>query len=470
MTTIRSVARALAGALPFCITGLALLSVPACDDEAAPTAGPNGVPGDAATDPSAGGDGDPSGNGGGEIPADSGLPCDVREALVSSCTECHGRQRRFGAPMSLTTYEELHAEVASDPSRPTWELVGERIASTTDPMPPQGFDIEPRHHDALAAWVEAGAPRAPDDEQCASDPDPDPEPDPVSELPCTPEHEFRAFGNGPDGAYEVPSGGDGNFYTCFPFASPFDADEQITAMAPIIDQQAFLHHYILWRTDMAPAEDGPFPCQALPTSDSTFVAGWAPGVGTNVLPDDVGFETKPDAHYLLQMHYWNVAGAKDQFDESGVAMCSTKTPRTHKAGVIAVGPTSIQIPPRSTDVEVTGSCPSIQTLLAGGFTILGSSPHAHQTATRFKTEIVRLSGGTETLTHVDPWDFDNQTTYSQDPPVEVAPGDEVRVTCTYDNPTNQTVTWGENSEDEMCFDFMAIYPIDPWPAPRFCVL
>jgi hypothetical protein len=464
--TTRPVARALAGTFPAWITALALSLAPACDDDPGPAAGPQGAEGDAAVDPSPGGDGNGNGsssNGAGDELAATGLPCDVAEALSAACVECHGDELRFGAPMPLTSYDALQAPAPTDESRATWELVGERIHSTTDPMPPAPFELDPEHEAALTAWVEAGAPVADEGQQCAFDPGSGGSPVPIEELPCgEPDHTFLASGNGPDGAYPVPQGGDGNFYICFPFPSPFEEGEQITAMKPLLDQEEVLHHYILWETEsFVPLSNEPFNCSALPTNDSTFVSGWAPGGRTQILPDNVGFRTKPNTHYLLQVHYWNVAG-HNLFDKSGVGMCSTTEPREHNAGVIGVGPILLNIPPRSEGVEYSAGCPGFQTLFTPGFTILGSSPHAHQFATRFKTEIVRASGETELLTLVDPWDFENQTGYIIDPPIRIEPGDGVKATCTYDNPTDETITWGENTEDEMCFDFMTIYPIEPW--------
>ena len=48
------------------------------------------------------------------------------------------------------------------------------------------------------------------------------------------------------------------------------------------------------------------------------------------------------------------------------------------------------------------------------------------------------------------------------------PGDSVRTTCTYDNPGSIPVTFGENTENEMCFDFVLAYPIDAL-AERKCM-
>ena len=73
------------------------------------------------------------------------------------------------------------------------------------------------------------------------------------------------------------------------------------------------------------------------------------------------------------------------------------------------------------------------------------------------------------LVSVDPWDFDNQTSYRHEPPVQINPGDTLRTRCTYDNPTDSIVTFGERTEDEMCFNFALVYPIDALGTQRLCL-
>ena len=72
---------------------------------------------------------------------------------------------------------------------------------------------------------------------------------------------------------------------------------------------------------------------------------------------------------------------------------------------------------------------------------------------------------------IDPFSFDDQRYYAHDPPVVFQPGDGIRTTCTYDNPTNTAVHFGEKTEDEMCFNFVMLWPIDVFaPGNRSCGL
>ena len=61
-----------------------------------------------------------------------------------------------------------------------------------------------------------------------------------------------------------------------------------------------------------------------------------------------------------------------------------------------------------------------------------------------------------TLAKIDPWNYQDQ----QWSPVSAVlkPGDVVRQRCAYRNETTRTITFGENTEDEMCFGFTLYYP------------
>ena len=49
------------------------------------------------------------------------------------------------------------------------------------------------------------------------------------------------------------------------------------------------------------------------------------------------------------------------------------------------------------------------------------------------------------------WDFGWQGGYFLQQPVQLAAGDKITTTCTYDNMQDHAVGYGENTSDEMCF-------------------
>ncbi|HVY48777.1 MAG TPA: hypothetical protein VHB21_22970 [Minicystis sp.] len=407
------------------------------------------------SDAPSGASGGSGGAGGG---AASGLPCDVDRVLAQSCRSCHADPPRYGAPMPLVTYADTQAPAPTNTAEKVVDVMHQRIHDPTSPMPPTG-PLDAAALDVLDRWYQEGAPPG-DGAACdegAGGTGPAIGPDALS---CTPTQKLVAHGTS-GGAFHVPSDA-ANLYECFTFKSPWNGATEGTAWAPIIGDARVLHQWILYRSATPQPDGGVGPCNM--PADATFVAGWAPG-GTNfVLPKDVGLELAgPNDSLILQVHYHNIAGYTDADDASGVALCTTNTPREHLAGVFTLGTVDISIPPHANGYTTSGMCPSWATsFLPQPLTIIATFPHMHGLGRSIKTEVLRGgdTGPAETLVDVQHFSFDSQTFYRKDPPMTFNPGDAARTTCVYDNPGNDTVSFGERTEDEMCFDFVMLYPIN----------
>lgn len=392
-------------------------------------------------------------------PAANDLPCGVRDALYEHCMPCHDDPPIYGAPMSLLDYEDLLLPANSDPARTVHEVVAERLVDNSNPMPP-GADMDDDDRQILLDWIAAGAPSSTCDDD-PIDPGDDPEVGPEA-LPCEPTHTFVAHADGDDEeAFQVPEVGADNLYQCFTFRSPLTEPTQATAWAPIVDDERVLHHWILYRTPTPQVDGGVGPCQM--PSDTVFVAGWAPGGLNFEMPEDVGLELGgPDDYYILQIHYHNAAQYPDAFDRSGVALCTAEEPREQTAGIFTLGAVGINVP-AGEDASVQGTCPSwITNYLTEPLRVIASFPHMHEIGTSIRTDIMRggTNGPIENLLDVPVWDFEGQEFYPHDPEVLIEPGDAIRTTCDYHNPYDFDVTFGEETEDEMCFNFVMVYPID----------
>jgi hypothetical protein len=322
----------------------------------------------------------------------------------------------------------------------------------------------------LQSWIDAGTPPDPDADCTPEDPT-DGEPVGPDALPCEPTHTFVASaGGGASEGFHVPESGAENLYMCFTFKSPFADAVQGTAWAPITDDERVLHHWILFRSKTPQEDGGAGPCNM--PADAVFVSGWAPGGQNYVLPDDIGLDLGgPDDYYILQVHYHNTGHFSDAIDKSGVALCTTDTPREKTAGVLTLGTATIDIPVDGKGVVATGTCPSLITqYLPEPINVLASFPHMHQLGRKFDTIITR-GGQDTTLVSVPNFSFDNQISYTHDPPVQIVAGDTLTTHCTYDNTYGVPVSFGEKTEDEMCFNFALVYPIDMIPDnARVCMV
>ena len=71
---------------------------------------------------------------------------------------------------------------------------------------------------------------------------------------------------------------------------------------------------------------------------------------------------------------------------------------------------------------------------------------------------VEKAGGMRIVMHDMDFNFEEETTYALRPPVTVESGDRIITTCTFSNDSNQTFTFGENTGNEMCFNFALYEP------------
>jgi hypothetical protein len=278
-------------------------------------------------------------------------------------------------------------------------------------------------------------------------------------LPCTPSHIITAHGPGSTTTkYPVPDPTNDS-YVCFNFKSPFAAGEQATAFAPIIDDSRVIHHWILYGSATS-VGDGAIQANCVaPSASAVHVTGWAPGGQNAVLDPDVGL--KLDYPYFqLQIHYNNQRYA-DGADASGVAICSTTTPRTNEAGIVTLGPGFFSIPAKANDYPVTASCTGgLATDGKTPITIIGTSPHMHLLGTGFTTTHMRGGTNMGDLSNIPlgSWSFDDQRHYAIQPRRQILSSDTLKTTCFYDNPTTSPVSFGTRTTDEMCFDFITVYP------------
>ena len=237
-------------------------------------------------------------------------------------------------------------------------------------------------------------------------------------------------------------------YRCARFTVPED-----TYLTNIIAQAPFgTHHTVLSLSDGGTAgPDGDYNCNV---SELGMVMLYASGVGTSPLdfPSGVGVQIAAGTQIHLNLHLFN---ATDQpiSGDSAILVKSQATAPAMLAEMVFAGTSLIAIPSTNQPHDVTGQCPQP---VAQPFTLFAVWPHMHQIAIHQKVE--HIHNGTATVLHDMPYDFEEQTYYMQTPEVEVAAGDQIRVTCTYRNNTGGFVTFGESSNQEMCFTGLYRYP------------
>jgi len=207
------------------------------------------------------------------------------------------------------------------------------------------------------------------------------------------------------------------------------------------------HHMLLTRTSGG-GSDGVFPCEPGTLSD---VMLFASGVSTDamVLPAGVAMFIPGGSQLLLNLHLLNVWPEPRQ-GRSGVRL-DTVDPSAveHEAEMLFAGPTDFVVRPGTT-TTATGAC-----RFEEDATVHVIWPHMH-TLGRHMQVVHRSAAGAAVL-HDSAYDFDEQRAYPIAPTL-VRAGETLEVTCTWNNPTEQEVRFGDSTFDEMCFAGLVRHP------------
>ncbi|HVH44942.1 MAG TPA: hypothetical protein VM925_21460, partial [Labilithrix sp.] len=384
----------------------------------------------------------------GKTAAATGLPCEVDTLLKTRCQTCHSAEPQYGARIPLVTWSDLQkAGPGSSSKKKVYELIKERIHNDERPMPPSPQPrLDANELAVLDGWLAAGAQSS--NARCAAAGESPPEA--VKPLTCTPDTPLR----GSKPFTMTPAAPDQ--YVCFGVDVELEKKRHVTALAPHVDNKDIVHHILLFQTENSESPD-PFPCPSLGSAAWKLVAGWAPGADNFVLPDEAGFpEEKGTTHWVVQIHY-NTTKSATGTDASGYDLCSTDELRPNDAGIIGLGSTTFKIPPRTT---YTTRCDYRLGADFKDVTFFNAWPHMHTFGSAMSTE--RLAGGNGTPERIfeqKAFTFESQINF----PIEerVTTGDVMRTRCTWKNTTDATVGFGERTGDEMCFNFVAYYPMIP---------
>jgi hypothetical protein len=386
------------------------------------------------------------------------LPCAVDQVLVSRCQSCHGSPPLYGAPMPLVTFADLHAATPSNTPVPVYQTVEIRTHDDAAPMPqPPNPRLSAADQATLDSWIAAGAPpgdgstcdtSADGDDAGASDED-------AAPTDCTFDTHLA-----PASPYTMNTP---EQYVCYGFDVPAGPEHHVTQIQVHLDNKAIVHHILLLLSPTS-VSSTPTPCDPGPSLGATMLYAWALGGNPLIVPPEAGFPQTSSTHYMVQVHYSNAANLPNPSDSTGFDLCTTPNLRKYDANVIAFGTELISIPPRAS--ATTTTCLTVPSSL-DGTTFFAAFPHMHELGTAISTELLVEGGAPIDMGTIPTWQFSNQPWLTINS--NLSTGDIVRTTCSWNNPGDTTVNFGQDTTDEMCFSFSAYYPAASpamaWAAP-----
>jgi len=328
----------------------------------------------------------------------------------------------------------------------------------------------------------------------------------------------------PGGHYQpsAPAGGKDD-YRCFLLDPRLTSSVFITGVYFQPGNRAIVHHAILYRVTPSQVGDAEaknaatggtgwtcFGDPGLPTgtgdpvaalNTAPWLAGWAPGTGEQLFGQGLGVPLAAGSRIVLQVHYNLRAGhgSDDSVVSLRLAPGTAHLKPLHTT--LLVAPVELPCAPTESGPLCQRSnslldlvnrfgpgagrtVAGLQLLCGGSFT----APHAGPTQScdrqiLTRASIVAVAGhmhllGRSIKIELDPgtpkarvlfyrpvWNFDDQRSQPLPVPVEVGPGDVLRVTCTHDASLREQlpelrglppryVTWGAGTTDEMCLGIL----------------
>jgi hypothetical protein len=250
-----------------------------------------------------------------------------------------------------------------------------------------------------------------------------------------------------DSSYMIPAGDE--FYQCERVVA--QSDLYILGFTPVSPMGV---HHELFAIDPSGTAPGKTTCGPI---GNNWQILFASGINSPSLRLPTGVVLKVNAGdtLVLNLHLFNATGSPISAS-AGLDVLVTSDPGSYQiAGVPLIGPLSFTI---GASRVVSGAC-----TMPKATNFFAVFPHMHQSGSHIK--VWADQGATQTVVWDDPYSFMDQKfaiypDWHGPPEIALAPGDHIRVECTYDA-TGVGKHFGDSTLDEMCFAISYVYPAIP---------
>ncbi len=393
---------------------------------------------------------------------------DVAPIVFKNCATCH-RPGGIG-PFSILDYDSAKKNVAeireavSTGQMPPWHAEGPHGVFRNDRR------LSEEDKQTIVRWIDAGA-----------------KPGDLKALPPKPVFETSWRIGKPDAVVEmpeeftVPAAGTVE-YQYFEVPTNFTEDKWISAMEFMPGAREVVHHVLVFAKVPPPANappaaapaprpagspapqplftrerghgipEGPKRLDTLhapPKQIGALIGGTAPGTNVMEFPKGTALRIRAGTVLTFQMHY--TAHGHEMKDRSKVGFKFTEMPDEEIfANQFVNG--SMVLPAGAKDVAVPAYLTANQPVR-----IYGLMPHTHLRGTRWKYTLTKPDSTSEVILDVPRYDFNWQTYYLFDKPLEIPAGSKITSMAWYDNSASnknnpdatKEVRWGDQTWEEM---------------------
>jgi hypothetical protein len=247
------------------------------------------------------------------------------------------------------------------------------------------------------------------------------------------------------GSFPVPAGQE--IFMCQDFPNPFGGADVAIGRTES-DMTTGSHHLHVFYGEDNPPSLTVAQCQNPFEFRSLLHAAGQPML-VDQYPAGMAAKLKGSVGLRLQAHYVNTTAS--QFTANVVVKLTKVDPSTVTKWVAQLyfNRTVLTVPPgNGQTVTTTCSVPSTY----GQIALIGGGSHMHSRGVHF---VASTSAGAS-LIDTTQWDEPPLATYN--PPVMLNPGDSITWTCTYNNTTGMTLSFGDSAlKNEMCIYLARFY-------------
>lgn len=360
---------------------------------------------------------------------------DIAPILQERCVSCH--QKDGLAPWAMNSYDMVRG----------WApMIREVIMSKR--MPPGQIDPEFNHlfedvaqltigeQQTLVNWIDAGAVNSEKldtlaeininvaEWQLG-------EPDLIVEVP----------------AQEIPATGVIDYrYEKIPLN--LEQDIWVKAVEFLPSAHEVMHHIIAFSLDTPDFSEFQLLTQGV------GLGAYAPGNQPTVFPDNTGYKLSAGGGLFLQLHY--TTSGKAAVDKTRIGLYLLDEAPAIAMGGGSAAEFNLNIPPNVKESPMTAD-----RTFAKDTYLVSLSPHMHFRGKKIKYTLIYPDGRREVILSVPNYQFNWQKNYDFKEPMFIPAGTRLVVDGAFDNSAtnpnnpdpNITVTWGEQSWNEMFFGF-----------------
>ncbi|MBK7857154.1 MAG: hypothetical protein IPJ65_00765 [Archangiaceae bacterium] len=252
----------------------------------------------------------------------------------------------------------------------------------------------------------------------------------------------------------TPQAGLTDDYRCFVLPHGQTVDRDVIGMNVRPDQRQMVHHVLVYAVDAAlaksqdDAEAGEgWTCFSGPGQDAVMLGGWVPGTSATQYPTGTGITLDAKKSVVVQIHY-NLLTTGAQPDQTSLELQFSEARVPNPAAFSAMANFWFDIPPMAMGYSVNA-----QVKAPSSGTVWGVFPHMH---TKGRKISVKKSG--QCLIDVQKWDFHWQQSFffASESGLKFNAGEQIDLSCTWDNATSNDVKWGEKTSDEMCLAYFYV--------------